>query len=238
MKGLILLPTYNESANVRRMINEILRQDLDVEVLVVDDASPDGTSDLVRQMARSDRRIHLMERKGIRGRGVAGIDGFREASKMSVDYVIEMDADFSHDPAYLPRFLPALEHADLVIASRLVPGGRQPDRNILRKMITRLACWWIRFWLQIPVADGTSGFRCFRKSILAKIDWDKMVSVGPSLVEEVLWAVHKVGGRIVEIPVVFLPRAAGKSQLSIMKLLNTFWLTTSLRFKSLQLKAL
>lgn len=236
MRGLIFLPTYNESSNIVRLIEEILRQGLDVEILVVDDDSPDGTAQLAGELGKRDSRVHVMVRKDKRGRGLAGIDGFREAVKMPVDYVVEMDADFSHDPAYLPRFIPAIEHADVVIASRLILGGGEPGRGLLRKAMTRLACWWIRFWLAVPVADGTSGFRCFRKSILAKIDWDKMVSVGPSIVEELLWAAHGAGARIAEIPLVFQPRAAGKSQLNVRKLLDAFLLVSSFRFKSLPIK--
>ena len=236
MKGLVVVPTYNESANIVRLVEEILRQGLDADVLVVDDNSPDGTSRLVEDLARSRPRVRLMERKGARGRGLAGIEAFREASRMPVDYVLEMDADFSHDPAYLPRLVEALKGADVAIASRLVAGGGEPGRSPLRRCVTRLSCGWVRFLLGIPVADITSGFRGFRRSALAKIDWDRMISVGPSIVEEVLWAVHRTGAKIVEIPLQFAPRSAGKSQLTLRKLFNVFWTVTSLRFRAVPLR--
>lgn len=237
MKGLIVVPTYNESANILRLLDEILKQGLDADILVVDDSSPDGTSELVRQRGKSNPRIQVMERKGPRGRGCAGIDAFRAASRMPVDYVIEMDADFSHDPAFLPKFLPALENADVVIASRRVPGGGEPGRNPVRKIVTVLACGWIRFWLGVPVADATSGYRCFRRTLLEKLDWDKMVSVGPSILEEMLYAAKKTGARIVEIPFAFQPRAAGKSQLNFRKLLDTLWQVVAFRFRPAPVKS-
>ncbi len=232
MKGLVVISTYNEGANIRRLLDELLQQGLDIQILVMDDKSPDGTAELVRQYGKSDPRVRCIERTGLRGRGAAGIDGFREAVKSSVDYVVEMDADFSHEPSFVPRFLPALEKADVVIASRLVLGGGDLGRGPLRKTLTMAACWWIRTWLGVPVGDCTAGFRCFRRTILAKVDWDKMQSVGPSIVEEVLWTLHRAGVRIAEIPLVLQPRAAGKSQLNFKKLMNTLWVVSSLRFQS------
>ncbi len=231
MKGLVIVPTYKESANICRLLDELLRQGLELEILVVDDNSPDGTADLVRAYSKKDARVRVMVRTGQRGRGAAGIDGFREAVASRADYVVEMDAYFSHDPAFLPRFLPALENADVVIASRRVPGGSEPGRSVVRKVITKLASAWIRLWLRLPVHDPTAGFRCFRRSALAKVDWDKLQSVGPSIVEEVLWALHRAGARIVEIPLVFQPRAAGESQLSFRKLLDTYWRVTCMPFR-------
>ncbi len=237
MRGCIVVPTYNESSNIGRLLDEIIAQGLDADVLVVADNSPDGTAGIVAGRARQNPRIRLMTRMGRRGRGAAGIDAFREAVKMPVDYVVEMDADFSHDPAFLKKFLEPLAGADVVIASRGVAGGDEPGRDCLRKIITRLAWAWIRFWLGVPVADATSGYRCFRRGILEKIDWDKMVSIGPSIVEEILWAAHRAGARIVEIPFVFLPRAAGSSQLTARKLLQTLRLTALFRFKTPPLAA-
>ena len=231
MKGLILIPTYNESANIGRLLDELLRQDLDIDILVVDDNSPDGTALLAREYGEKDSRVRVMLRTGKRGRGVAGIDAFREAVRSEAEYVIEMDADFSHDPALIPKFLPALENADVVIASRAVPGGGDPGRDILPKIITKLAWGWIKCWLGLPVQDATSGFRCFRRSILAKVDWDRMTSVGPSIVEEALWVLHHAGARMAEIPMLFHPRVAGKSQLNLRKILDTYWHVTCLRFR-------
>ncbi len=232
-----MVPTYQESANIGPLLDALLALPMDLTVLVVDDNSPDGTADIVRRKARNNARVRLLLRKDKRGRGYAGVDGMREALRLGADYVIEMDADFSHPPQFLPHFLPALADAGVVIASRRVPGGGDTGRGPLRKAITALSCAWISWWLALPVKDGTTGFRCYSRAALEKLDWDGMRSDGPAILQEMLLSLHKAGVRMREIPFVFQPRAAGTSQLNFRKLLKSLYLVTILRFQPPRLRA-
>jgi dolichol-phosphate mannosyltransferase len=200
----IVIPTYNEKENIKELINEILALPLnfDLSILVVDDDSPDSTGEIVQAMMEKEKRIHLLTRKKRRGRGAAGIDGFREALRTNPDFVVEMDGDLSHQPQYIPLLLKHGESYDLVIGSRFVKGGKDLNRSILRKSFTLLSRNFIRYLLKIPIKDITSGFRCFKKEVLEKVDLDDLISVGPSIVEEVLYKAFLMNFKIGEAPIV------------------------------------
>lgn len=222
-KAVVVIPTYNERENVLPLLLKILslKTEEELSILVVDDDSPDGTGAVVSALAQKEKNIHLLTRKGKRGRGTAGIDGFLEALKFKPDYVIEMDADFSHQPEEIPYLLKEADEYDVVIGSRFVEGGKDFNRNRGRKLITFLVRNFIRFYLKIPVKDVSSGFRCFRGEVLEKTDLKSLKSVGPSIVQEILYKTFLLGFRIKEIPITFKDRKAGKTKLTLALLLET-----------------
>lgn len=236
-KVVVMIPTYNERENIAELIGEILalKLDMSVSILVADDNSPDGTGELVRQLASKDDRIHVLIRTKRRGRGTGGIDGFREALKLRPDYVIEMDGDFSHQPKFIPDLLAKAEQYDLVIGSRFVKGGKDQDRNLIRRFITLLARNFVRRQFHIPVRDVSSGFRCFKREVLEAVDLDDCISVNPSIVLEILYKVHLLGYTMTEVPIEFIDRTRGKTKLNFIILLDT--LLMALLFKKRYTKA-
>lgn len=211
MKIIAVLPTWNESENILPLIKSLLKVSRFLEVVVVDDNSPDGTWRLVDNEAKNNPRVHLVHRKTERGRGSAGVAGFKRALELGADLVIEMDADWSHHPRYLRRMIKATASADLVIGSRLVPGGGEKGRSPVRTIITLLANNWIRLCLGLNIRDCTSGYRVYRRWLLERFDWDKVRSTGPAIVQEQLIAAVALGARIHEVPILFEERRAGKS---------------------------
>jgi len=222
-KTVIMIPTYNERENIILLIDEILALEWTHEpvVLVVDDNSPDGTGDLVKARMQNDPRIRLLTRIQKRGRGAAGIDGFKAALDSGADTIIEMDADFSHQPRFIPALLDGCREADLVIGSRFIPGGKDLDRGLIRKAITLLARNFIRRRFRLPVRDVSSGFRCFRREVLEKVDMDDLISYGPSIVLEILYKAHRLNFRMKEVPIVFIDRTKGTTKLNLLLLLET-----------------
>ena len=227
----VMIPTYNEGENIRELIEEILRLpvDDDLQVLVADDNSPDGTGLIVQEMAEHDHRIHVLIRKKRRGRGSGGIDGFKKALELSPGLVVEMDGDFSHQPRFIPGLLAAAVDYDLVLGSRFVKGGKDSDRNFIRKFITFCVRTFIRSRFRVPVKDVSSGFRCFRKEVLESVDLDDLISVGPSIVLEILYKTFLLGFRIGEIPIEFIDRRKGRTKLTPLTLVET--LVMALKFE-------
>ena len=226
-----MLPTYNERENIADLIDAILALpvEADVHVLVADDDSPDGTGRYVEERAAADPRVHALVRKKRRGRGSAGIDGFKAALALGADYVVEMDADFSHAPKYIPDLLAAADKFDLVLGSRFVPGGRDADRGLHRRFVTLCVRAFIRRLYDIPVQDVSSGFRLFRRDVLEAVDLDDLISVGQSVVLEILRKASLLGFRIGEVPIVFVDRKRGKTKLDVLSLLET--LVLAVKFK-------
>lgn len=229
VRCVVVIPTYNERENIGPLIEEILALPMELAVLVVDDDSPDGTAEVVRELAQNRPEVHLLLRTGERGRGSAGIAGFREALAMGAEVVVEMDADYSHHPMHLPAMLGRMDQCEVVLGSRFVPGGVDQDRSLLRRIITRLAGTYVRILLGLKVRDVSSGFRCFRREVLESLDLGGMVSTGPSLVLEVLYKVALGGWKICEIPIVFRDRRCGKSKLGPGTLFKTLLVVWRLR---------
>jgi dolichol-phosphate mannosyltransferase len=213
MKIIATLPTYNEADNIELLMAEILAIGPDYEILVVDDNSPDGTYKIVGDAAAQNSRIHIIHRTNERGRGTAGLAAFRWARDNGADAVIEMDADFSHAPRFIPSLVQPVreEQADIVIGSRLVEGGGEQGRPPSRKIITLMANTYIRLMLGLPVRDATSGFRVFSRRALTTIPWEKMTARGPEIVQEVLWEARRANLTMTERPILFEERRAGTS---------------------------
>jgi len=234
VRAIVVVPTYNEAPNVERLVAAIHQAHPPLEILIVDDESPDGTGKIADQIAARDRQVFVMHRSPPRGRGLAGRDGYLSALERGADAVLEMDADFSHDPALLPRFLEELERgADVVLGSRFVAGGSDADRGRVRRAITVMANAFIRFVLRVPVGDCNSGYRAFRRSALVAIDPASLTSTGPSIVQEVLYRAHRARLRLVEIPLRFIDRREGKSKLGLKLLLDGYVMILKLKAKDL-----
>lgn len=213
MRILATLPTYNESGNITELTREILALGEEYEVLVIDDNSPDGTWKIVSGLQQEEPRIHLLHRTTERGRGTAGLAGFLWARERGYDAVVEMDADFSHHPRFIPSLLEPIRtgEADLVVGSRLVSNGGEQGRHPVRRVITLGANAYIQLLLRLPVRDCTSGFRTFSRRALQSIPWEKMDAQGPEIVQEVLLEARAAGLKMVERPILFEERRAGES---------------------------
>ncbi len=221
MKSMVVILTYNERENIGPLLDEIMNFPEKIEALVVDDDSPDGTWRIVEDYSKKNPRIHLLRRTSEKGRGLAGIAGFKYALENKADYVIEMDGDLSHDPKYIPEFLKKIEDCDMVIGSRLVPGGGEVGRGFLRRLITRLAASYVRTLLRFRVADPTSGYRCYRGKVLEAIDIGSLKARDPFLLTEMLFRCYKKNFRIEELPIVFRDRKFGTSKIG-WKILVTY----------------
>ncbi|MFH0777362.1 MAG: polyprenol monophosphomannose synthase [Candidatus Eisenbacteria bacterium] len=234
MKSLVIVPTYNERENARTLILAILALPHDIEVLIVDDSSPDGTAAIVSEMARSDRRIHLLKRPQKLGLGSAYVEGFKYAlSRSEIECVFEMDADFSHDPSSIPQFLEAIEHCDLVLGSRYLQGVTVVNWPLGRLILSYSANLYTRIVTGLPVHDATGGFKCFRRRVLESIDLDGVRSDGYSFQIEMSFKCWRKGFRIKEIPITFVDRRAGMSKMSQRIVWEAVWLIWRLRLQSL-----
>jgi len=211
-----MIPTYNESLNIASLIKDVLAADERMEIVVVDDNSPDGTWNIVAQAAQGDPRVQLVRRMNERGRGSAGVAGFVYALDHGADYIVEMDADYSHHPRFLPAMLKAaFDGADVVIGSRLVAGGGEVGRSGARTLLTSLANFYIRFILRLPVRDCTSGYRVFSRSALSRVPLARMTSNGPAIVQEVLQSCAAAKCTFAEVPIQFEERRRGKSTFNL-----------------------
>ena len=213
--ALVIVPTYNERESILEVARRLFEASGDrVALLVVDDGSPDGTAEIVKQMAAGPEEIHLIERSGKQGLGSAYRAGFAWALDNGYDAVVEMDADLSHDPADVPRLLDALEDSDLVIGSRYVPGGGTMNWGLMRRLLSRFGNAYSRAWLGYAVRDSTAGFRAYRTSWLREIDLDTAASEGYAFQVEMTFRTFRAGKRIVEIPITFVERTQGRSKMS------------------------
>ena len=213
-KTLIIIPTYNEIENLPLMIPALEGLGLGLEILIVDDGSPDGTGAWVKGQQASRPHLHLIERSGKQGLGSAYVRGFRYALEKDYDFVFEMDADFSHDPAYIADFLEAIREADLVIGSRYIRGVNVVNWPMSRLLLSYFANMYARWITGMPVQDATGGFKCFRTSALRRLNLDGISSGGYSFQIEVNYKLWKKGCRIKEIPIIFKDRTAGTSKMS------------------------
>jgi dolichol-phosphate mannosyltransferase len=234
-RALVIVPTFNERENITRIIGAILDQDPRLDILVVDDGSPDGTSDIVDSLIQHETRVHIIKRPRKMGLGTAYIAGFRWALEENYDFVFEMDADFSHDPAHLPQFLRAIEDADLVLGSRY-RNGKVTVVNwpIKRLLLSYFANVYARIVTGLPVWDATGGFKCFRRKVLEAIDLSHVRSNGYAFQIEMSFRAWRKHFKIVEIPIVFVDRTEGQSKMSRSIIREAVWMVWRLRFWALR----
>ncbi len=233
-RALVIVPTYNERDNIARLIGQVLAQDPRLDMLVVDDGSPDGTGEIVERIVAQNSRVHLLQRPGKMGLGTAYLAGFKWALERDYAYVFEMDADFSHDPAHLPQFLEAIADADLVLGSRY----REGKVTVVNWPITRLilsyaANIYARAVTGLPLYDATGGFKCFRRVVLESIDLNAVRSNGYAFQIEMSFRAWRRRFRIVEIPIVFVDRTEGQSKMSRRIVREAIWMVWRLRWWSL-----
>ena len=237
MKTIVVIPTYDERDNVKRMAEAVLstsnvqHQMSNVELLFVDDNSPDGTGDVIEEMMKAEPRIHCLHREKKEGLGRAYVAGFKKAIELGADKIVQMDCDFSHDPKDLPRLID--EDADLVIGSRYVKGGDTPGWPLKRRLISRAGGIFIRTVTGMPLRDPTGGFKCWKVSTLKKIDFETVGSKGYSFQLEMNHRTWKAGCTIREIPIIFTDRVAGYSKISAGIATESVKIALKLRFRRL-----
>lgn len=230
-RGLVIVPTYNESENIARIVPMILSQDARLEVLVVDDNSPDGTGRLADELAAENPRVHVLHRAGKEGLGRAYLAGFRWALERPYQYIFEMDADFSHDPNHLPEFLAAVQGADMVLGSRYRDGKvTVVNWPMTRLMLSYGANIYARAVTGLHLGDATGGFKCFRRHVLEAIPLDQVKSNGYAFQIEMSFRAWKRGFRIAEIPIVFHDRTEGESKMSKRIVREAIWMVWRLRW--------
>lgn len=230
-RALVIVPTYNERENLPRIVPMILEQDERIDVLVIDDGSPDGTGDVADEIAARESRVSVIHRSGKLGLGTAYIAGFRWGIERQYEYLLEMDADFSHDPAHLPAFLDAIEEYDVVLGSRYL-NGRVTVINwpIGRLMLSYFANVYARKVTGLPVADATGGFKCFRREVLQDVALDQVESEGYAFQIEMSFRAWRRGHRIGEIPIIFVDRTLGESKMSKKIVREAVWKVWKLRW--------
>ena len=227
----LVLPTYNEAENLEALVAAVLpKLPDDARVLVVDDDSPDGTGRIADRLADENERVEVLHRTKKEGLGPAYIAGFRKALAEGAGLILEMDADFSHDPAYLPRLLEASKRADLVIGSRYVEGGGVANWGALRRGISRGGSAYARLVLGVEVRDLTGGFKCFRREVLEAIDLDSVDALGYAFQIEMTYRALRAGFKVAEVPIVFRDRHAGSSKMDSSIVREAIWRVPRLRF--------
>lgn len=231
VKTVIVVPTYNEGENLPRLVEQLEGLGLGLDVLVVDDNSPDGTGRLAEELAVARPWIHAMHRPGKLGLGTAYVEGFRYALDKGYDVIGEMDADLSHNPAFLPAMLGALGNADLVLGSRYVPGGGVRNWGVMRKIISWGGSSYARMVLGVGVRDLTGGFKLFRREVLKELSLDTVRSNGYSFQIELTYRAIRRGYRVVEVPIIFEDRRVGKSKLSRQVVLEAMLMVPRLRLE-------
>ena len=232
-KILVIIPTYNEIENVGNIVPRVVEQGPDIDVLVVDDSSPDGTGELADRLASDDPRIHVLHRENKEGLGRAYLAGFKWALERDYQYIFEMDADFSHDPKFIPGFLRAVEDADLVIGSRYKDGVNVINWPMSRLLLSKGANLYSHWITGLALTDSTGGFKCFRRRVLETIDLEAVHSNGYAFQIEVSFRAWKKGFRLVEIPIVFVDRVEGHSKLSKKIIREAVWMVWFLRLKAM-----
>jgi dolichol-phosphate mannosyltransferase len=228
----VILPTYNEAENLERIVGAVLEHLPESRrVLIVDDNSPDGTGQIADRLAEADESIAVLHRERKEGLGPAYLAGFRVALDGGAERIIEMDADFSHDPTFLPRLIDATESADLAIGSRYVPGGGITDWGPMRRFISRGGSAYARAALGLPIRDLTGGFKCFRRIVLETIDLDTIEARGYAFQVETTYRAIKAGFRVVEVPIIFKDRTDGTSKMSKSIVAEAMWRVPAMRFR-------
>jgi dolichol-phosphate mannosyltransferase len=231
----LILPTYNEAVNVEPFVRAVLPELAEVapehRILIVDDNSPDGTGRIADRLASELDAVEVLHREEKKGLGVAYLAGFRRALDGGADLILEMDSDFSHSPADVPRLVKATEGADLVLGSRYVPGGGVTDWGLLRRALSRGGSLYARLVLRVKVHDLTGGFKCFRREVLERLDLDSIHAEGYGFQIELTYRALRAGFRVEEIPIVFRERQAGLSKMTARIALEAVWKVPALRLR-------
>jgi dolichol-phosphate mannosyltransferase len=234
-RAVLCLPTYNERENLEAMIDaldDVLDTDRD-RVLVIDDGSPDGTGEIADRLAAERPWVSVLHRESKEGIGPAYIAGFRRALSDGAELVLEMDCDFSHNPADVPRLIAASDNADLVLGSRYAPGGGTANWGLVRRIVSRGGCVYAQVLLGMRVRDLTGGFKCFRRATLEAIDLDALSAHGYAFQIETTYRVRKAGLRIAEVPITFVERRAGASKMTGSIVAEAMWKVPLLRLRAL-----
>lgn len=233
MKALVIIPTYNEIHNIKELIPTILNKYPEIHILIVDDNSPDGTADYVKELSEKNPRVFLIKRSGKMGLGTAYVEGFKFMLKNNYDCAIQMDADFSHDPNEIKNFLKEISNYDFVIGSRYIYGVRVINWPIRRLLLSYFANLYTRVITGMPIKDGTGGFKCFKRNVLESLDLDKIRSNGYSFQIEMNYKAFKKGFKYKEIPITFTDRVQGSSKMSKKIVREAIFMVWKLRIKSL-----
>jgi dolichol-phosphate mannosyltransferase len=233
MKGLIIVPTYNEKDNIEAISSAVLELPFDFNVLIVDDNSPDGTGDIADKLAESNERIFVLHNPEKKGIGPAYICGFKWGIEKGYDILFEMDADFSHRPHYLHDFMKAIEDADLVLGSRYISGVNVVNWPLRRLLLSYFANVYTRIVTGLPIQDATGGFKCFRREVLESIDLTKIHSSGYTFQIEMTMRAHTKGFRIKEVPIIFYDRTKGTSKMSFQIAREAVYMVWKLRLLKL-----
>ncbi len=234
-KAVVIIPTYNEKENISNIIDAVFKLNQGYHVLIIDDGSPDGTAQIVKdKQVASDGKLHIVEREGKLGLGTAYIRGFEWSLEHGYDYVFEMDADFSHNPEDLPRLLAACENdgADVAIGSRYVSGVNVVNWPMGRVLMSYFASKYVRFITGMKIADTTAGFKCYSTKVLKAIDFEKIKFKGYAFQIEMKFTAWKMGFKVVEVPIIFTERTAGKSKMSGGIFSEAIWGVLSLKIRS------
>ena len=231
-KVLVIIPTYNERTNIENMIEEVLSLPGELEILVVDDNSPDGTGEYVKEVSQRDSRVHVLQREGKMGLGTAYVAGFKYMLLNNYDIAVQMDADFSHDPKVIPEFLKSIEENDLVIGSRYIQGVNVINWPMKRLLLSYFANIYTKVITGMPVKDATGGFKCFRREVLESINLDNIHSNGYSFQIEMNFKTFRKGFRCKEIPIIFMDRVEGESKMSKKIVREAITMVWKLRFKA------
>ena len=233
-KSLIIIPTYNELENIQKMIPEIFGlYENNLDILVIDDNSPDGTGRFVEELSKNNNRVKIIRREKKSGLGTAYVEGFKFALKNNYDFIFEMDADFSHDPKEIRNFLKAIKDYDLVLGSRYASGISVVNWPMRRLILSYLANLYTRIITGLPVKDATGGFKCFRRQVLESINFDKVKSNGYAFQIEITFKAWKNGFTILEIPIIFIDRTTGTSKMSKKIVHEAIFMVWKLRLKSI-----
>jgi dolichol-phosphate mannosyltransferase len=229
MKTTIVTPTYNEARNIESLVSRILTFHPEFNIIVVDDNSPDGTGKIADRLAGQDPRIQVIHRPGKAGLGRAYVAGFKQALEQGADLIFEMDADLSHDPKYIQRFMEAVPHTDVVVGSRFVDGVRVEGWPFRRLLLSKLANMYVSYLMVQPMWDFTAGFRCYHRHVLEAIDLDTIRSDGYAFQIEMTHLTFQHGFRIKEVPILFREREHGYSKISRRVVREAFWMTIRCR---------
>lgn len=232
-KTLVVTPTYDEAENIEKFIGKVLSQGPEIDILIVDDNSPDGTGNIVERLQRDNKKIHLIRRAGKMGLGTAYVEGFKYAIEKKFDYIFEMDADFSHSPDEIPNFLEKMETNDLTIGSRYTNGVRVVNWPIRRLILSYAANVYTRVITGMPLKDATGGFKCFKREVLEAIDLRKVTSNGYAFQIEMNFKAWSKGFRLYEHPIIFFDRRSGVSKMSKKIVYEAVFMVWKLKFRKI-----